>query len=161
GRPIRGLASGGWAWWELGAIDPAAGGAGRAEGGALRLIAIFLGDWGTKSPNPRLVCLSGEPPRPGGPPPLAVLHDAGPTLGPRGVDLDGWRRTPIWTDAATCTVSMKGLPYQGATFVDARIGEAGRRLLADELRQLSPAQVRALFAGARFSEFAKLSREGR
>src|SRR5207245_974792 len=73
--------------------------------------------------------------------PFAILQDVGETFGPRGVDLDGWRRTPVWADAGTCRVSMKDLPYQGATFGEARITEAGRRLLADELRQLSPAQV--------------------
>ncbi|PYQ51031.1 MAG: hypothetical protein DMF78_14235 [Acidobacteria bacterium] len=161
GRAIRGAHGSGWAWPELDRIDPAAGGSSRAEIDALRLMAVFLNDWDSKPSNQRLVCLPGGELPAGCSLPFAILQDVGETFGPRGVDLDGWRRTPVWADAGTCRVSMKDLPYQGATFGEARITEAGRRLLADELRQLSPAQVRALFVAARFADYARQSRAGR
>jgi hypothetical protein len=85
----------------------------------------------------------------------------GETFGPRAVDLEGWSRTPIWADAATCRVDMKSSPYAGATFGQAHISEEGRRFLGDRLRQLSHAQIVALFRGARFPEFQKQSPRGR
>jgi hypothetical protein len=48
---------------------------------------------------------------------------------------------------------MRGLPWDGATFRDAVISEAGRALLAGLLRQVSEPQARALFTGARFTDF--------
>jgi hypothetical protein len=161
GRAIKGAHGSGWAWPELDKIEPGAGASSRAEIDALRLVAVFLNDWDSKPSNQRLVCLPGAESPTGCSRPFAILQDVGETFGPRGVDLDGWRRTPVWADAATCRVSMKDLPYHGATFGEARITEAGRRLLADELRQLSPAQVRALFVAARFPDYARQSRAGR
>jgi hypothetical protein len=55
---------------------------------------------------------------------------------------------------------MKGLPYQGATFGEAHISEAGRRFLGDLLRQLSHAQIVALFEGARFQAYLRQSKRG-
>jgi hypothetical protein len=161
GRAIKGAQESGWIWPELDTIDPAAGGSSRAEVDALRLVAMFLNDWDTKSANQRLICLPGAEQPAGCSRSFAFLQDVGETFGPRGVDLEGWRHTPVWQDAATCRVSMKDQPYQGATFGEARISEAGRRLLADELRQLSRAQVRALFVAARFPEYPRQSRAGR
>jgi hypothetical protein len=150
GRPVRGATAVGWAWFELDQIDPAAGGSSRAEVDALRLAGVFLGHWDNKSSNQRLVCLEEGPTPDACAHSFAYLQDVGQTFGPRAVDLESWRRTPIWADPATCRVSMKDLPYQGATFGEARIGEAGRRFLGDRLRQLSHAQIVGLFAGARF-----------
>jgi hypothetical protein len=48
---------------------------------------------------------------------------------------------------------LKGLPYDGATFDDTRISEAGRVHLAQHLSALTPSQVEGLFRGARFSEY--------
>jgi hypothetical protein len=107
------------------------------------------------------VCLDQSATGPGCAHPFAYLQDVGQTFGPRAVDLDGWSRTPIWTDAAACLVDMKGSPYQGATFGQAHIGEAGRRFLAGLLRQLSHAQIVALFEGARFPAYLRQSERGR
>ena len=90
-----------------------------------------------------------------------MLHDVGATFGPRAVNLDGWKRSPIWSDAATCRVSMKDLPYGGTSFGEPQITEAGRRFLGDRLRQLSHAQIVALFQGARFPEYVRQSKAGR
>ena len=160
GRPIRGAESTGWAWYELGQIDPAAGGSSRAEVDALRLMGVFLGHWDNKASNQRLVCLGPGAPGPECRP-FAYLQDVGQTFGPRAVDLDGWTRTRIWADAATCRVDMKSLPYQGATFGEAHITEAGRQLLGGLLRQFSHAQIVTLFDAARFPAFVRQSEGGR
>jgi hypothetical protein len=160
GRPIKAPGHSGWTWPELDQIDPAAGGSSRAEVDALRLMAVFLADWDAKDPNQRLVCLDEPPSARGCSEPLAYLQDVGETFGPRGVDLEGWAHTPVWADAATCRLSMKDLPYRGAGFGEPRIAEAGRRFLGDRLRQLSHAQVVALFTGARFPAYLHQSPEG-
>lgn len=146
----------GWAWYELDRIDAARGGATRAEKDALRLMAVFLADWDNKPSNQRLVCLPGaEDADSGCGKPFAHLQDVGATFGPRAVNLEAWRRVPMWADPATCRVSMKSLPYQGATFVDADISEGGRRLLASEMTRLSDTQVRDLFDAAGFAQYAR------
>jgi hypothetical protein len=140
----------GWGWFELDAIDRARG-ANRAERDALRLIALLLAHWDNKASNQRLVCLDrgaasdGTCARP-----FAYVHDLGATFGPNKVDLDGWRRAPVWADAARCTTSMHGFPYDGGTFPDAVISEDGRQMAARLLSTLRDDRVRALFASARF-----------
>lgn len=145
---------GGWAWPELSATDPAAGGASRAEVDALRLLAVFLNNWDAKPVNQRLLCQDAGADAPTRcEQPLAYMQDLGQTFGPKSIDLDGWTRTPVWADAGTCRVSMRDLPWQGATFEDAAISEPGRQFLAGLLRQLTEPQIRGLFTGARFTDF--------
>jgi len=48
---------------------------------------------------------------------------------------------------------MRSLPYQGATFPEARISEAGRSQIARALSALSQEEIEALFSEARFPEF--------
>jgi hypothetical protein len=148
---IETSAARGFALFELEHIDPSKGGAPRAHVDALRLLAVFLAHWDNKSENQRLVCRDREW-KAGSrcARPFALLQDVGATFGPRKVDLSDWEATPVWTDRATCTVSMRGLPHDGATFGTAQIGEAGRTLLGGWLGQLSPPQLRDLFDGARF-----------
>jgi hypothetical protein len=76
----------------------------------------------------------------------------GSAFGPRKVDLPKWEEQPIWSDRASCTTTMDGLPYKGATFKPVRITERGRKHLASLLQQLSDQQISALFAGARFDQ---------
>ena len=161
GRAITAGDVDGWTWPELDRIDPAAGGSSRAEVDALRLMAVFLNHWDGKASNQRLVCLDGDDSKDACARPFALLQDVGETFGPRGVDLEGWTRTHIWSDPATCRVSMKDLPYGGAGFVEGPISEAGRLFLGGLLRQLSHAQIVALFAGARFPEYVRQSPAGR
>jgi hypothetical protein len=165
GRRIETRKDPGWTWEELAKIDPKAGGAPRLQLDALRLMAIFLNHWDNKSENQRLLCVETQPAakttKRGGrsdgandcPQPLAMIQDLGGTFGPFKLDLEGWRSTPIWTEPATCSVSMRTLPYEGSTFPDIRISEPGRAFLAARLRLLSSAQVRDLFAGARLSRY--------
>lgn len=140
----------GWGFYELSRIDPARGGASRAEVDALRLMAVFLSHWDNKASNQRLICLGSESEKCKHP--LAMLQDTGSNFGPGKMNLAKWSRTPIWSDAATCTVSMKQMPYGGATFEDVRISEAGRRLLAARLTALSTARIEALFTAAGFRD---------
>jgi hypothetical protein len=151
GREIETPDREGWAWTELEQVDEARGGAPRAELDALRLFAVLLNHWDNKAENQRLTCLpGGEQPDGGCTAPFALIHDLGATFGPRRADLEAWRARPVWHDAASCTVSMRGLPFGGGTFTDRRIGEAGRRFFAAQVQRLRPAQLHDLFAGARF-----------
>jgi hypothetical protein len=160
-RPLPGLPletdeEKGWRWDELSHIDPARGGSPRAEVDALRLVAVFLANWDSKDSNQRLVCLpdGGQAsPDPGCARPFVYMDDVGTTFGPHSMNLDTWSARPVWADAARCLVSMKGLPYDGATFGDARISEGGRLLLARQLTALTDAQIHDLFRGARFQDF--------
>ncbi len=139
----------GWGFNELSKIDAARGGATRAEIDALRLVAMFLVHWDNKVENQRLVCLGREAPCDRA---IAMLHDLGSDFGPYKVDASGWKNTPIWADASACTLSMKGLPYGGATFEDVRISEAGRQLLAERLGAFTTDQIVTLFRSAGFSD---------
>jgi len=143
----------GWGFFELDMVDASKGGSPRAQVDALRLIAVFLAHWDNKANNQRLVCLSntwapgarcGEP--------FLLLQDVGATFGPKKVDLESWERSALWEDRATCTISMRNLPYNGGTFRAARVSEGGRQFLAGLLGQLTDAQLGDLFSGARFDK---------
>jgi hypothetical protein len=154
GRGIETEQIEGWAFFELDLIDERKGGAPKAHVDALRLLAVMLAHWDNKSENQRLVCLSEKDWPEGGKcsRPLAMLQDVGSSFGPRKVDLPKWEEAPIWGDRATCTATMDGLPYNGATFKPVQISEGGRRFLARLLEQLSDQQITALFSGARFDQ---------
>lgn len=143
----------GWAFFELDKIDERKGGAPHAHVDSLRLMAALLAHWDNKPENQRMVCLAdawkdGTP----CPKPFLMIQDAGATFGPSKVDLADWEPAAIWNDRAQCTVSLKHLPYDGATFSDVRITERGRQHLAGLLTQLSDQQLTDLFAGARFDK---------
>jgi hypothetical protein len=162
GRVIETVENGGWAWFELDRIDPAHGGASRAEVDALRLIAVFLAHWDNKAANQRLLCPSEDEGEAGAClRPLAIMQDLGATFGPLKSDLHNWRRGRIWKDGATCTVSMKHLPWGGGTFPDRQISEGGRLLLLGLLEQLSDQQLRDLFEGSRMTSHDQFSAEAR
>jgi hypothetical protein len=142
----------GWAFFELDLIDPSKGGAPRAHVDALRLLAVMLAHWDNKSENQRLVCLSQKDWPEGGvcQRPFALMQDVGSAWGPRKVDYEEWAKSPIWSDRASCEISMDHLPYHGATFKPVKISDAGRRHLGNLLAQLSDAQLGDLFRSARF-----------
>jgi hypothetical protein len=151
--PIEVATQEGWAFNELDRVDAAKGGAPRAHVDALRLVAVFLAHWDNKSENQRLVCDSREwPEGTPCPAPVMLLQDLGATFGPRKVSLRRWRVSNIWSDRTRCRVTMRHLPYSGATFVDARVGEAGRQLAARLLAGLTDDDVAELFRGARFDQ---------
>jgi hypothetical protein len=160
GRRIETKKVKGWGWHELASIDSDAGGASRAEVDALRLMAVFLADWDNKPRNQRLLCLGAKDDA-GCEYPVAMAQDLGGTFGPFKLNLERWRRVPIWTDRAACLVSMASLPYGGSSFHDVRISEDGRRFLAECLRQFTPQQVHDLFAGAGIASYPKNSTAAR
>jgi hypothetical protein len=148
----------GWEWRELDDVD-----APRAEIDAFRLLAAFLAHWDNKSENQRLVCLDQVGRGPAGTSarvseggcaqPLAMIQDLGASFGPPKVNLARWRDLPVWHDRTTCMLSMRALPFEGATFEDVIVSEAGRALAAERLSALTDEQIERLFAEARFPQF--------
>ncbi|MEP6593444.1 MAG: hypothetical protein ABJC51_07120 [Acidobacteriota bacterium] len=162
GRSIESAGTEGWSWYELDRIEPARGGSSRAEVDAFRLLAVVLGHWDNKASNQRLLCPEGREGADGGcDEPLAMIQDAGATFGPLKLDLHNWRETPVWADRGSCTVSMRRMPYRGATFPDRRISEEGRQLLAGLLGQISERQMIDLFTASRIVTFDHPDGEGR
>jgi hypothetical protein len=151
--PIESATLEGWAFPELDRVDAAKGGAPRAHVDALRLVAVFLAHWDNKSDNQRLVCAARD--WPGGQPcaaPLLMLQDLGATFGPRKINLRRWRASTIWADRGRCRITMRHLPYSGATFQDTRVSEDGRQLAARLLARLTDDDIADLFRGARFDQ---------
>lgn len=144
----------GWSWYELDKIDPKAGGSSRPEVDALRLMGILLAHWDNKGANQKLLCPEGHA-KPDGTcrAPRAIIGDLGATFGPNRVDLVSWTKVPVWVDPASCRVSMKGLPFNGATFPDQQISEAGRQFALKLLRQLTPTQLNTLWEGSGLTAF--------
>jgi hypothetical protein len=150
GRRIEASPDQGWALHEINRIDEEAGGSPKAHVDALVLLAVFLAHWDNKAENQRLLCLpGGDLPDGSCSRPFAILQDLGATFGPNKLDLHNWRQRPVWADARRCSVTMKGLPFDGATFADQTISEAGRQFLLSQLAQLSASQIEDLFTGAR------------
>ncbi len=162
GRRIESADDEGWAFFELDRIDPAAGGSPRAHVDALKLLAVLIAHWDNKAENQRLVCLpGGDMPDGGCARPFAILQDVGASFGPTKLDLHNWRAPPVWADPRTCRVSMEQLPWGGGTFPEQQISEAGRQFLLKLLTQLSSAQVKELFDGARVQDSEGITGEGR
>lgn len=156
GREIEADAHEGWDWDELSEVDPARGGATRAELDAFRLMAVFLSHWDNKATNQRLACEerdgAGDDPRAPCRTPLLLMQDVGATFGPGKVRHKPWTSTPIWADATTCLTGLESMPYEGGRFEPTHISEGGRAMLAAKLEQLSEAQIRTLFLAARFPD---------
>ena len=162
GRRIESTPDQGWAFHEIDHIDERAGGSPRAHVEALKLLAVFLAHWDNKAENQRLLCLPGGD-RPDGAcsQPLAILQDLGASFGPNKLDLHNWRSRPLWSDARRCRVTMKDLPWNGATFPDQAISEEGRQFLLSLLGQLSTEQLLDLFSGSRVELSEGVTAEGR
>lgn len=144
----------GWSWYELDMISARAGGSSRAEVDALRLVAMLLAHWDNKGANQRLLCPDGAARSDGScRAPLAVMKDLGATFGPTRVDLNSWKNVPIWSDSGACRVSMKSLPFEGATFGEAQISEAGRQFAVKLLRPLTRQQLNTLFEASGVAAF--------
>jgi hypothetical protein len=160
GKKIESAEDQGWSWYELDTIDPARGGSARAEVDALRLMAVVIAHWDNKGPNQRLVCPEGKERADGScAQPLAIVQDLGATFGPKRMDLLNWRRVAVWSDPRACRVSMSSLPFNGATFTDRTISEAGRQFALKLLRALSPAQLNTLFESAGVTTFSHVATE--
>jgi len=152
-RPVQTKGLEGWAFFELDRVRREKGGAPRAHIDGLRMMAVLLAHWDNKAENQRLVCLSRDWPEDAPcPEPFLLLQDVGATFGPTKMDLDAWQSVSIWEDRTACTVSMRDLPFDGATFGRATITEAGRQFIGGLLTQLSDDQLTELFTSARFGE---------
>jgi hypothetical protein len=148
----------GWAWPELEQIDAERGGAPRAHIDALKLMAVFLQHNDNKPVQQRLVCPQSQLRRDAagnescGTAQL-VLNDVGATFsegsfwGVGKVDLDKWRRAPVWRDATQCIGHLDR--FLNGSLEHPVIGEPGRRFLAERLSLLSDAQLGELFRAAR------------
>jgi len=148
----------GWAWWELKDVAAPA-----EDLDALRLLAVFLTHWDNKADNQRLVCMDtdGRDSDPRCADPLLMIQDLGATFGPPKVNLSQWRTSPIWSDRATCTVSMRALPFGGSTFTDARLTEAARLQVGHELASFTDADLKAWLSAARFPQFYASTDDGK
>jgi hypothetical protein len=150
GRRLESTPDQGWAWYEIDQIDEAAGGSPKAHVDGLKLLAVLLAHWDNKAENQRLLCVpDADLPEGGCSRPIAMLQDLGASFGPTKLDLHNWRSMPVWADPRKCHVSMEHLPWGGGTFPEQDISEQGRLFLLSLLEQLSAAQLRDLFAGAR------------
>jgi len=148
----------GWAWNELDVVNPASGGASRAERDALKLLAVFLQHTDSKPEQQRILCVgqTRSQIRESCRRPFLMINDLGLTFGRANrmnsddggsVNLEAWRRTPVWKDAGGCTGNLPK-SFTG-TLEDPVISESGRRFLADLLSQLSDRQLRELFEAGR------------
>jgi hypothetical protein len=167
----------GWAWSELDLVDPAAGGAPRAQRDALKLMAVFLQHSDNKTVQQRLLCRPAAAPAttsdtaapdtpapPAAAPgpcgqPFMMIHDLGHAFGKAnkfnrpgisGVHLANWSETPVWKDAKQCVGNLSK-SFTG-NLSNPRISEEGRKFLADLLLQLTDAQLHDLFTVARFAD---------
>jgi hypothetical protein len=171
GKTIETPGAQGWGWDELERAQAGGEGASRAERDALRLLAVFLNDWDNSPNNQRLICLPGSEDADGRcTRPFAYMDDVGATFGragriathsESGLDVDGWMRVPMWKDRERCVVKIHSPMLHHATFDDAVITEAGRRMIADRLGRLGPRQIRGLFEGSGFVEFEGASKASR
>jgi len=161
GHKIEASKDQGWSWFELDKIDAKAGGSSRAEVDALRVVAMLLAHWDNKGPNQRLLCPDGAERADGScRTPIAAIKDLGATFGPTRVDLDNWKKVAMWTDPAACRVSMKTLPFDGATFGEAQISEGGRQFALKLVRQLTPLQLNTLFEKSGVARFKTVLGDG-
>jgi hypothetical protein len=146
----------GWSWAELDQIDTASRGAPKAHRDALKLLAVFLQHTDSKAQQQRIVCLGSLGPTTRScDRPFLMISDVGLTFGGAartnpnevGVNLERWRRKPVWKDREGCVGNLPR-SFTG-TLDDPVISEAGRRFLANLLAQLSERQIRDLFEVAR------------
>ena len=63
--------------------------------------------------------------------------------------------------AVSCRVSMKALPFKGATFPDGQISEEGRQLALKLLRQVTPPQLNTLFEASGVTAFPHIAAIGK
>ena len=147
----------GWSWDELDLLNPARGGAAKAQRDALKLLAVFLQHTDSKPEQQRIVCMEGSVKQDGScNRSFLFISDVGLTFGRanRGnsnavgsVNLAAWRRTPVWKEGTACTGNLP--KSMTGTLKDPAISEEGRRFLAGLLAQLSDRQLRDLFEVAR------------
>jgi hypothetical protein len=153
----------GWAWVELNFVDETSGGAPLAHRDALKLLAAMIQHTDNKPQQQRLACLDkvhGMSAQEDGAckQPFMMINDLGKTFGQAtftnadrksAVNFEAWSGTPIWKDAKGCVAHLSK-SYSGS-LEHPKVGEGGRKFLADLLGQLTDQQLRDLFEVARFT----------
>ena len=142
----------GWKFGDLDFINPAKGGATRAEVDALKLLAVFMNHGDNTANQQALVCLDGDPECKR---PVMYITDIGGVFGGKGyfTSYKHWtRKKSLWKDAKNCVADYEATDSKSN---DPEVSEEGRALLAGLLGKLSDKQIRDLFLGARFDDFSK------
>lgn len=144
----------GWSWVELDKLAARPGGATRAQIDALKLLAVFIQHSDSKPGQQELVCPDGRKRKDAKgnetcTEPWLVVKDLGGSFGKATMlntskmKLSDWDSVGVWSDAKQC---IGNLPRSmTGTLDNPKIGEAGRRFLAQRLAQLSDKQIRDLF----------------
>ena len=158
GKTLESKPDSGWKWPELDLVDESAGGAPLAHRDALKLLAVLMKHTDSKAQQQRLLCVPGAEDEARGTcgRPFMMINDLGVTFGKPNLansnskgslNFESWSASPIWKDPDQCVADLKK-SFTG-TLHHPRISEAGRKVLADLLVQLSDDQIRDLFEVAR------------
>lgn len=165
----------GWRWKLLDDVDETVGGASRAETDALKLLMAFLQNSDNKSSQNALACprehlVEDEAGRVTCRRPIMYVADIGCVFGEGGrvtrnagrVDYEGWKKRPVWRNSKTCKARLKGIGgiFRPSNLRNPKIGEAGRALLAEELAQLSDAQIADVFRASRIERLHQTTSDG-
>ncbi len=146
-----------WYWDELKYItDPER----KAQSDALKLFAVFLKHGDSKAIQNNLICLTDFDAKGICNDPFLYVKDFGNTLGSDGIsvhplDLKEWSTAAVWNDNLHCIGTLHMNFGNGSGLSDPEISEAGRKLLADLLRNLikHKAQLRDIFDAAHIEEY--------
>ena len=174
--PIEEHAGQGWMWRSLDEVDPALGGATRADVDALRLLAAFTQCADNSAEQNVLACPRDALGRDASGRvtcrrPILYVGDLGAVFGGGGrttawsgrVDYDGWAARSVWRDPRSCTARLYGIggPIRLSTLRHPVVGEDGRALLASLLERLSDRQIADLFRAARVERLHQTTSDGR
>lgn len=149
----------GWAWSELDAVDPAAGGAPQEQRDALKLVAVLLQHTDSKRQQQRIVCLDQQHEKHDScDHPFLMIDDLGLTFGhathtnsdSSSTNLVAWKGTPVWRDQTGCVGNLPK-SFTG-TLENPVISEEGRAFLANLLMQLSDRQIADMFRAAQVDQ---------
>ena len=155
GKTIETKPDEGWSWKELDLVDETAG-APRPQRDALRLLAVLIQHSSNKAINQRILCLD-EPECSHS---LMMITDLGKTFGranalnndaTAAVNFKEWSRMAVWKGSPAECVGNLPWSWTGSLH-DPRIGEPGRRFLANLLEQLTDSQLHDLFDVARVTQ---------
>ena len=173
--PIEERENQGWSWKSLAQVDPSLGGATRAEIDAFKLLNAFVQNADNSAEQNALACPRRELARDAAGVvtcrrPILYVDDLGAVFGKGGlttayagrVDYDGWKKRPVWKNRDSCKARLDpiGGIFQTTTLRNPAISEAGRALLAGQLRQLSDVQIADLFRAARINRLHQMTSDG-
>ena len=160
----------GWKWKELEKVDASKGGAGSDQIDALKLLAVFVQHGDSKPQQQRMVCskddveFSADKKTATCKRPILMVQDLGATFGKADkttsknakFDYERWSEISIWDQSKetehyqrnkrrVCIGNLTSSMSASGGLSDPVITEGGRKFLADQLMQLSDAQIRDLF----------------